>query len=58
MITFLVCLAALVTAYFTYGKYLERLADTDPGRATPARRMAFSAVSMMCITGSIFSRML
>ncbi len=40
MITFLVCLAALVTAYFTYGKYLERLADTDPGRATPARRMA------------------
>lgn len=40
MITFLVCLAALVTAYFTYGKYLERLADTDPARPTPARRMA------------------
>ncbi|MDE6334194.1 MAG: carbon starvation protein A, partial [Muribaculaceae bacterium] len=40
MITFLVCLAALITAYFTYGKYLERLAGTDPGRTTPARRMA------------------
>lgn len=40
MITFLVCLTALITAYFTYGKYLERLAGTDPGRTTPARRMA------------------
>lgn len=40
MITFLICLAALVTAYFTYGKYLERLADTDPAHPTPARRMA------------------
>ncbi len=40
MITFLICLAALITAYFTYGKYLERLAGTDPDRITPARRMA------------------
>lgn len=40
MITFLVCLAALITAYFTYGRYLERLADTDSCRPTPAKRMA------------------
>lgn len=40
MITFLVCLAALITAYFTYGKYLERLGDTDPSHPTPAKRMA------------------
>ena len=25
MITFFVCLALLVTAYFTYGRYLERV---------------------------------
>ena len=30
MITFLVCLALLVTAYFTYGRYLERLVGIDP----------------------------
>lgn len=40
MITFLLCLAALVAAYFTYGKYLERLAGTDPAKSTPAKRMA------------------
>ena len=26
MLTFLVCLTALVIAYFTYGRYLERVA--------------------------------
>lgn len=40
MITFLICLAALVAAYFTYGKYLERLADADNARETPSRRLA------------------
>ncbi len=40
MITFLLCLAALITAYFTYGKYLERLADTDPSSPTPCKRLA------------------
>lgn len=40
MITFLVCLAALITAYFTYGKYLQRVADTDPNRPTPSERLA------------------
>ncbi len=40
MITFLICLALLVTAYFTYGKYLEKVAETDDARVTPAMRMA------------------
>lgn len=40
MITFLLCLAALIAAYFTYGKYLERQAGTDPSRPTPCKRMA------------------
>lgn len=40
MITFLICLALLVTAYFTYGKYLERQAGADDSIATPCRRMA------------------
>ncbi|MCM1032800.1 MAG: carbon starvation protein A [Odoribacter sp.] len=40
MITFLICLAALITAYFTYGKYLERLAGADNNIPTPCRRLA------------------
>lgn len=40
MITFLICLAALVTAYFTYGKYLERQAEADDARLTPCKRLA------------------
>lgn len=36
MITFLVCLALLVTAYFTYGRYLERLCGVDGRRAVPS----------------------
>lgn len=40
MITFLICLAALITAYFTYGKYLERLAGADNANATPCKRLA------------------
>ena len=40
MITFLICLALLVTAYFTYGVFLERLAGIDPNRPTPAHRLA------------------
>lgn len=38
MITFLICLALLITAYFTYGRYLEKLADIDPERPTPVDR--------------------
>ena len=39
MITFTVCLALLVTAYFTYGRYLERLAGIDGQAATPCHRL-------------------
>ena len=35
MLTFLVCLTALVIAYFTYGRYLERVAAIDPARSVP-----------------------
>ncbi len=36
MITFLCCLALLVAAYFTYGRYLERLVGVDAKRAVPS----------------------
>ncbi len=36
MITFLVCLALLVGAYFTYGRYLARLAGIDRARPVPS----------------------
>lgn len=39
MITFLTCLAALIIAYFTYGKYLEKVCDIDEKRPTPATTM-------------------
>lgn len=39
MITFLVCLALLVTAYFTYGRYLERLVGADARAEMPCRRL-------------------
>ena len=39
MITFIVCFALLVTAYFTYGRYLEKLADVDAGHETPVQRL-------------------
>lgn len=39
MITFLVCLAVLVTGYFVYGKYVERVFKPDYNRKTPAITM-------------------
>lgn len=39
MITFLICLAALIVAYCTYGRYLERLAGADDSRPTPCKVM-------------------
>ena len=39
MITFIICLTLLVAAYFTYGTYLEKLADADDTRPTPALRL-------------------
>jgi carbon starvation protein CstA len=40
MITFICCLVALVVAYFTYGKYLERQALANDNNTTPCHRMA------------------
>lgn len=40
MITFIICLALLVAAYFTYGKYLEKLAGADDSNPTPCERLA------------------
>ena len=39
MITFLVCLALLVTAYFTYGRYLSKVAEADNNNPTPCTRL-------------------
>ncbi len=39
MITFLICLALLVAAYFTYGRYLERVCRIDPSAEVPSRRL-------------------
>ena len=39
MITFLICLTALIVAYFTYGKYLEKVCDIDEKCPTPATTM-------------------
>lgn len=37
MITFSICLALLVAAYFTYGRYLEQLCDTDDSHPVPSK---------------------
>lgn len=39
MITFLICLAALITAYFTYGKYLEKICEIDEKNPVPSKTM-------------------
>ena len=39
MITFLVCLALLVAAYFGYGRYLERVAGIEPAAEVPSKRL-------------------
>ena len=39
MITFLICLTALVVAYFTYGKYLDKVCEIDEKNPTPATTM-------------------
>ena len=39
MITFLLCLAALVIAYFTYGKYLEKVCGIDETNPVPSQTM-------------------
>lgn len=37
MITFLICLSALVIAYFTYGKYLEKVCGINPTNPVPSK---------------------
>ena len=37
MITFLICLTALVVAYFTYGKYLEKVCEINPANPVPSK---------------------
>ena len=39
MITFLICLAALVASYFTYGKYLEKKCEINPSNPVPSKTM-------------------
>lgn len=39
MITFLICLTALIVAYFTYGKYLEQICDIDDNNPVPSKSM-------------------
>lgn len=36
MITFLICLTLLIVAYFTYGRYLERVCDINEKNPVPA----------------------
>ena len=39
MITFLTCLAALVAAYFIYGRYLEKVCGIDAANPVPSKTM-------------------
>lgn len=39
MITFLCCLVLLVVAYFSYGKYLEKIANIDSKAEVPSKRL-------------------
>ena len=39
MITFLICFAVLVTAYFTYGRYLEKVCGIDAANPVPSDTM-------------------
>ena len=39
MITFLVCLVALVVSYFTYGRYLEKICGINPANPVPSQTM-------------------
>lgn len=41
MITFLICLALLVAAYFGYGAYLDRVCKIDKGAAVVTLAISF-----------------
>lgn len=40
MITFIVCISALIIGYLTYGKFIERFFGISSCRPTPAKRLA------------------
>ena len=40
MYTFIICFAALVSSYFVYGKFIERIAGVDETIETPVHRLA------------------
>lgn len=39
MITFLICLATLIIAYFTYGKYLKKVCEIDAKNPVPSKTL-------------------
>lgn len=39
MITFLICLSALVVSYFTYGRFLEKTCEIDSANPVPSQTM-------------------
>ena len=39
MLTFLICLTLLVAAYFTYGRYLERVCKINPDAIVPSAKL-------------------
>ena len=39
MLTFLICLTLLVAAYFTYGRYLERVCKINPNATVPSAKL-------------------
>lgn len=39
MITFIICLTALIVAYFTYGKYLEKVCEIDDKNPVPSKTL-------------------
>ncbi|MFR9504064.1 MAG: carbon starvation CstA family protein [Rikenellaceae bacterium] len=46
MITFLICLTLLVGAYFTYGRYLERVCGIDASATVPSKK-SYDGVDFM-----------
>ena len=39
MLTFLICLVLLIVAYFTYGRYLEKVCNIDSNAAVPSKTL-------------------
>ena len=39
MYSFLICAAVLITSYFIYGKFIERIVGVDENNETPAKRL-------------------